>query len=185
MDKPCLSRDSLWFLLRKPIPPWVTPACLVLETRDRKDSEALQNQKSLIREYIQGQKDLKMLSIFEDNGETGTNFRRPGFEAMMETVCAGKANCIVVKDLSRFGRNYIEAGNYLDHVCPSMGVRFISIGDGYDSADATTADCLVVALKNLMNQVYSKDISRKSGSVLREKIEQGGVYRGLHQGPGR
>ena len=74
MDKPCLSRDSLWFPLRKPIPLWVTPACLVLETRDRKDSEALQNQKSLIREYIQGQKDLKMLSIFEDNGETGTNF---------------------------------------------------------------------------------------------------------------
>ena len=129
----------------------------VLETRDRKDSEALQNQKALIREYIQGQKDLKLLSIFEDNGETGTNFRRPGFEAMMEAVCDGKANCIVVKDLSRFGRNYIEAGNYLDHVFPSMGVRFISIGDGYDSADATTADCLVVALKNLMNQVYSKD----------------------------
>ena len=145
----------------------------VLETRDRKDSEALQNQKALIREYIQGQKGLKLLSIFEDNGETGTNFRRPGFEAMMETVCAGKANCIVVKDLSRFGRDYIEAGNYLDHVFPSMGVRFISIGDGYDSADATTADCLIVALKNLMNQVYSKDISRKSGSILREKIKRG------------
>lgn len=145
----------------------------VLETRDRKDSEALQNQKALIREYIQGQKDLKLLSIFEDNGETGTNFRRPGFEALMEAVCAGKANCIVVKDLSRFGRNYIEVGNYLDHVFPSMGVRFISIGDGYDSADATTADCLVVALKNLMNQVYSKDISRKSGSILRGKIKRG------------
>lgn len=74
MDKPCLSRDSLWFLLRKPIPPWVTPACLVLETRDRKDSEALQNQKLLLRGFIQGQSDLKLLSIYEDNGETGTNF---------------------------------------------------------------------------------------------------------------
>lgn len=135
----------------------------VLETRDRKDSEALQNQKSLIREYIQGQKDLKMLSVFEDNGETGTNFRRPGFEAMMETVCAGKANCIVVKDLSRFGRNYIEAGNYLDHVFPSMGVRFISIRDGYDSANATTADCLIVAFKNLMNEFYSRDTSKAEG----------------------
>lgn len=145
----------------------------VLETRDRKDNEALQNQKLLLREFVQGQSDLKLLSIYEDNGETGTNFRRPGFEAMMETVCDGKANCIVVKDLSRFGRNYIEAGNYLENVFPSLGVRFISIGDGYDSADATTADCLVVALKNLMNQVYSKDISRKSGSVLREKIRRG------------
>ncbi|MCI9581921.1 MAG: recombinase family protein [Oscillospiraceae bacterium] len=119
----------------------------ILETRDRKDSEALQNQKALIQEYIQSQGDLTLLSICEDNGETGTNFRRPGFEAMMEAVCDGKANCIVVKDLSRFGRNYIEAGNYLEHVFPAMGVRFISIGDGYDSADATTADCLVVALK--------------------------------------
>lgn len=145
----------------------------VLETRDRKDSEALQNQKSLLREFIQNQPDLKLLSIYEDNGETGTNFQRPGFEAMMETIYAGKANCIVVKDLSRFGRNYIEAGDYLDNVFPSLGVRFISIGDGYDSADATTSDRLVVALKNLMNQVYSKDISRKSGSVLREKIRRG------------
>lgn len=107
----------------------------ILETRDRKDSEALQNQKALIREYIQSQGDLTLLSIYEDNGETGTNFQRPGFEAMMEAICAGKANCIVVKDLSRFGRNYIEAGNYLEHVFPAMGVRFISIGDGYDSAE--------------------------------------------------
>jgi DNA invertase Pin-like site-specific DNA recombinase len=145
----------------------------ILETRDRKDNEALQNQKTLIREYIQGQHNLKLLSIYEDNGETGTNFRRPGFESMMEAVCDGKADCIVVKDLSRFGRNYIEAGNYLEHVFPALGVRFISIGDGYDSADATTTDCLVVALKNLMNQMYSKDISRKSGSVLREKIKRG------------
>lgn len=78
----------------------------VLETRDRKDSEALQNQKALLLEFIQSQPDLKLLSLHEDNGETGTNFRRPGFEAMMETIYAGKANCIVVKDLSRFGRNY-------------------------------------------------------------------------------
>jgi len=145
----------------------------VLETRDRKDSEALQNQKSFLREFIQSRPDLKLLSIYEDNGETGTTFRRPGFETMMEMVYAGKANCIVVKDLSRFGRNYIEAGNYLENIFPSMGVRFISVGDGYDSTDATTADCLVVALKNLMNQMYSKDISRKSGSVLREKIRRG------------
>lgn len=67
----------------------------------------------------------------------------------METVRSGKANCIVVKDLSRFGRDYVEAGNYLEHIFPFMGVRFISISDGYDNADATTADCLTVALKNM------------------------------------
>lgn len=172
--------NSGQLLVEQPQPVSETVYCAVgyarlsiLETRDRKDNEALQNQKSLLREFIQGQPDLKLLSLYEDNGETGTNFQRPGFEAMMETVYAGKANCIVVKDLSRFGRNYIEAGDYLDNVFPAMGVRFISISDGYDSADATTADRLVVALKNLMNQLYSKDISRKSGSVLREKIRRG------------
>lgn len=145
----------------------------IMETRDRKDNEALQNQKALLREFIEKQPDLRFQAIYEDNGETGTNFDRAGFECMMETIRSGKADCIVVKDLSRFGRDYIEAGNYLEHIFPFMGVRFISISDGYDSADATTADCLIVALKNLMNHMYSKDISRKSGSVLREKMRRG------------
>lgn len=145
----------------------------IFETRDRADSEALQNQKELLRQYIANAPDLQLVGIFEDNGQTGTNFDRAGFETMMETVQSGKANCIVVKDLSRFGRDYVEAGNYLEHIFPFMGVRFISISDGYDNADATTADCLTVALKNMVNQMYSKDISRKSGSVLREKIRRG------------
>ncbi len=145
----------------------------VVETRDRRDSEALQNQKALLRDYIQKKTDLRLIDICEDNGQTGTNFQRAGFERMMELVRSGKANCIVVKDLSRFGRDHIEAGNYLENVFPYIGVRFISIGDGYDSADATTTDCLMVALKNLGNQIYSMDISRKSGSVLREKIRRG------------
>lgn len=145
----------------------------IFETRDRADSEALQNQKELLWQYIANAPDLQLVGIFEDNGQTGTNFDRAGFETMMETVRSGKANCIVVKDLSRFGRDYVEAGNYLEHIFPFMGVRFISISDGYDNADATTADCLTVALKNMVNQMYSKDISRKSGSVLREKIRRG------------
>lgn len=145
----------------------------IFETRDRADSEALQNQKELLRQYIENTPELQLFGIFEDNGQTGTNFERVGFETMMETVRSGKANCIVVKDLSRFGRDYVEAGNYLEHIFPLMGVRFISISDDYDSADATTADCLTVALKNMVNQMYSKDISRKSGSVLREKMRRG------------
>lgn len=127
----------------------------VAETRDRKDSEALQNQKALLRDYIQRKANLRLVDICEDNGETGTNFQRAGFERMMEMIRSGKANCIVVKDLSRFGRDHIEAGNYLENVFPYIGVRFISIGDGYDSADATTADCLMVALRNLGNATLS------------------------------
>ncbi|MCX4372588.1 MAG: recombinase family protein [Dysosmobacter sp.] len=145
----------------------------VAETRDRKDGEALQNQKALLREYIQKKANLRLVDICEDNGQTGTNFQRAGFERMMELIRSGKANCIVVKDLSRFGRDHVEAGNFLENVFPYIGVRFISIGDGYDSADATTTDCLMVALRNLGNQIYSMDISRKSGSVLREKIRRG------------
>lgn len=145
----------------------------VAETRDRRDGEALQNQKALLRDFIQSRADLQLVQLCEDNGETGTNFQRAGFERVLELIRAGKANCIVVKDLSRFGRDHIEAGNYLENVFPYIGVRFISIGDGYDSADATTSDRLMVALKNLGNQIYSMDISRKSGSVLREKISRG------------
>lgn len=145
----------------------------VLDAHYRNGSESLQNQKALIQEYVEHRQDLRLQMICEDNGETGTNFDRAGFERMMNAVYSGAANCIVVKDLSRFGRDYLETGNYLEHIFPSLGVRFISISDGYDSADATTAECLTVALKNLLNHMYSKDISRKSGSVLREKMQRG------------
>lgn len=145
----------------------------ILDTRYRNGSESLQNQKALLREYAGQHPDLQLLEICEDNGETGTNFNRAGFEKLMEAVYTGRANCVIVKDMSRFGRDYLEAGNYLEHVFPSLGVRFISVADGYDSADATTSECLTVALKNLLNQMYSADISRKSGSVLREKIKRG------------
>ena len=145
----------------------------ILDTRYRNGSESLQNQKALLREYAERHSELHLIEICEDNGETGTNFNRAGFEKLMEAVYTGRANCVIVKDLSRFGRDYLETGNYLEHVFPSLGVRFISVADGYDSADATTSECLTVALKNLLNQIYSADISRKSGSVLREKIKRG------------
>ena len=83
-----------------------------------------------IHEYIEHRRELQLQMICEDNGETGTNFDRAGFEKMMEAVYSGRANCIVVKDLSRFGRDYLETGNYLEHIFPSLSVRFISISDG-------------------------------------------------------
>ncbi len=145
----------------------------ILDTRYHNGSESLQNQKALLREYTERHPNLQLLEICEDNGETGTNFNRAGFEKLMEAVYTGRANCVIVKDLSRFGRDYLETGNYLEHIFPSLGIRFISVVDGYDSADATTSEYLTVALKNLLNQMYSADISRKSGSVLREKIKRG------------
>lgn len=157
-------------------PIWNTAAYArlsMLEGTGRQGTEALQNQKALLLDFLKSRADLHLQNMYADNGETGTNFQRPAFQQMMEAVRAGKVNCIVVKDLSRFGRDYVEAGDYLEHIFPFMGVRFISITDGYDSADATTGDALKIALKNLVNTIYSRDISRKVGSVLREKQRRG------------
>lgn len=145
----------------------------IMETRDRKDSQALSNQKDLLSSFISQKPDLKLCELYADNGETGTNFDRSEFQRLMADVQAGKINCIVVKDLSRLGRNAAETGNYLERVFPFLGVRFISISDGYDSTAANAGDALAVALKNLVNEAYSMDISRKSGSVLREKQRRG------------
>ena len=145
----------------------------VMETRDRKDSQALSNQMELLRSFADQKPDLKLCGLYADNGETGTNFDRSEFQRMMADIQAGWINCVVVKDLSRFGRNAMEAGDYLERVFPFLGVRFISITDGYDSAAPNAGYTLTVTLRNLLNEVYSMDISRKSGSVLRQKQQRG------------
>ncbi len=145
----------------------------VMETRDRKDSQALSNQMELLRGFVAQKPDLKLCGLYADNGETGTNFDRSEFQRMMADIRAGRINCVVVKDLSRFGRNAMEAGDYLERVFPFLGVRFISIGDGFDSSEPNAAYTLTVMLRNLLNEVYSMDISRKSGSILRQKQQRG------------
>lgn len=145
----------------------------VMETRDRKDSQALSNQMELLRSFVAQKPDLKLCGLYADNGETGTNFERSEFQRMMADIRVGRINCVVVKDLSRFGRNAMEAGDYLERVFPFLGVRFISIGDGFDSSEPNAAYTLTVMLRNLLNEVYSMDISRKSGSVLRQKQQRG------------
>ena len=107
---------------------------------DEKKSESIETQVTLIKEFIQKHNEnpdkeyeIAVYDIYSDLGKTGTNFDRPGFERMMNDVRAGKINCILVKDFSRFGRNYIETGNYLEKILPFMKVRFISVCDNYDS----------------------------------------------------
>ena len=123
----------------------------IMDTRDRKDSESLQTQMEYLCEYIAKHPDLELYDCYCDNGETGTNFERAGFQRMMDDVKAGQVDCIIVKDLSRFGRDFLETGNFLEKVLPFMGVRFISINDNYDSIRADSGDAMSVALKNLMN----------------------------------
>ena len=119
---------------------------------DRGEASSLENQVLMVRKYIEQTPGLRLRGMFSDNGQTGTNFQRPGFEELMDGIRRGKINCVVVKDLSRFGRDYIEAGNFLEVIFPRLGVRFISIGDNFDSFDPRCrGEGIPVALKNMIN----------------------------------
>ena len=143
----------------------------VEEKRDNDDSESLENQRDIILDYLQDKTDMKVFSVYCDNGETGTNFEREAFQRMMYDVYNGKVNCIIVKDLSRFGREYIEAGDYLDRIFPLLGIRFIAINDNVDN-HVTPFD-ISVPIKNIINTLYARDISKKVSAALRIKQANG------------
>ena len=145
---------------------------------DDKKSETIENQILLAREFADKAKDIAVFGCYTDVGKSGADFRRAGFERMMSDVSDKKINCIIVKDLSRLGRNHIETGNYLEKIFPCMGVRFISLNDGLDTAHAyNSGKQLDVELKNLMNEMYAKDISVKVKSAKAARKE-GGEYVG-------
>lgn len=147
---------------------------LSVEDSGKPGADTIEGQKNLLLRFIEDDPTLTLYGLFCDNGRTGTDFDRPQFEKMMEEVRKGHIDCIVVKDLSRFGRNYKETGNYLERIFPFLGVRFIAVNDGFDTLTAQRgADGYLVPLKNLINEVYSKDISRKSGSALAAKQKNG------------
>lgn len=139
----------------------------------KNESNSIANQKSLIMDYLQSRPEFRVVSIREDDGFSGTDFNRPAFQAMMEDVKKGVINCIIVKDLSRFGRNYIEVGRYLEKLFPMLGIRFIAVNDNYDSLEADTAHDIVVPFKNLINDSYCRDLSVKIRSHLAIKRKKG------------
>lgn len=145
---------------------------------DYTGSDSVQNQRKLAEEFIKKEAEIETVSEYIDDGRTGTNFARSAFERMMADVRLGKINCIIVKDLSRFGREYLEAGNYIEKVFPFLEVRFISINDGYDSGEPfCNKELLTISLKNLMHEMYAKDISKKVSSTYKMKQEKGMFYR--------
>ena len=147
---------------------------LSFEDDRKKESDSIGNQIAMLERYIVERPYLKLTSVFKDINQSGTNFERPGFNEMMETIKSGRINCIVVKDLSRFGRNYIETGTYLEKILPFFNVRFISVSDGYDSLNPNNQDeGYVVPLKNLIHDVYARDISQKTKSGLAVKRSKG------------
>lgn len=137
------------------------------------DGDSIFMQQHMLERYISMQPDMVLQGIYVDNGETGTSFARPGFERMMDCVRERAVDCIVVKDLSRFGRNYVEAGYYLGKIFPYLGVRFVAVNDQYDTAGDGGSDELVLSLKNLVNDLYAKDISQKVSSALGTKQKKG------------
>jgi len=140
---------------------------------DKKESDSISNQKKLIQEYLKDKTEFEIVDTYVDDGYTGINFGRPDFLRLLKDIEVKKVNCVIVKDLSRFGRNYIEVGKYIERIFPMMGVRFIAINDSFDSKNTDAANELIVPFKNLMNDAYSGDISKKVKSSLRVKRENG------------
>lgn len=138
------------------------------------ESNSISNQKSLILNFLKDKEDIEVVSIREDDGYSGATFERPAFKQMMQEVMAGTVDCIVVKDLSRFGREYIDSGRYIERLFPAMGVRFIAINDNYDSADTQAqGNEIIIPFKNLINDAYCRDISIKIRSHLEVKRQNG------------
>lgn len=144
------------------------------EDGDKSESDSINNQKELIRNFQKSNSDINIVEEYSDDGFSGVDFERPDFKRMMDDIKAKRINCIIVKDLSRFGRNYIETGKYIEQIFPFLEVRFIAINDNYDSAAGQSqSDQIVLPFKNLINDIYCRDISVKVRSNLNDKRKKG------------
>ena len=141
------------------------------EDGDRIESDSILNQQSLIEDYCARHPEFVLTEHYADDGFTGTNFNRPAFQRMISDIEAGKIDCVIVKDLSRFGRDYIDMGHYLERYFPSRRVRFVAINDNIDS-DKGPYD-MMLPLKNVFNAQYAKDISGKVRSAFEVKQNRG------------
>lgn len=143
------------------------------EDLDKNESESISNQRAMLKSFVEEREDLELISIKVDDGYSGSNFERPAFKELMEDVKNRKVNCIVVKDFSRFGRNFVEVGKYIEEIFPFMNVRFIAINDNYDSIQNKSENSLLVPFRNLMNDAFLRDISIKTRTQLDSKRKNG------------
>lgn len=143
---------------------------LSIEDGDKEESESIVNQSILIDNYMKTTSDITIVETFKDDGFSGIDFDRPGFQALMKAVEKKEINCIIVKDLSRFGREHIDVDRYIQKVFPQLGVRFIAINDNYDSKTANITDThLVLPVKSFVNDTYCRQNSQKVRSHLNAK----------------
>ena len=144
------------------------------EDGDKAESNSIASQRVLCEEYIKNHSDLELVKTFVDDGWSGVNFDRPNFRLLEQDIRDGLIDCIICKDLSRFSRNYIEGGRYLEKIFPQLGIRFIAINDAYDSLTGNPqSDSFIIPFKNLMNETYCKDLSVKIRSHLDVKRRKG------------
>ena len=141
------------------------------ETEANRERATIETQMELLRKFVAENDDMVVCKEYADVSYSGTNFERPGFEEMIRDMRSGLFNCIVVKDLSRLGRNYVETGNYIERVFPFFDVRFIAVTDGYDSNKS--GEELLMPLKNMVNEMYVKDLSKKMKSAHRAYWKNG------------
>lgn len=154
-------------------------ARLSVDSYDRKN-ESIDIQIEVAKKYIGKSENIVLVDCYTDLGKTGTNFEREGFEKMMADIRRHKINCVIVKDFSRFGRNYIETGNYIEKIFPFFNVRFISVSDDYDSHRTQGEnDALAMNLKNIVNELYARDCAQKVRTIKRSKMEQGCYVGGI------
>lgn len=137
------------------------------------ESNSISNQKKLISDFVKDKQEINIVSVRTDDGYTGTNYDRPAFQLMLDDIRAGRINCVIVKDLSRFGREYIDAGKYIDRLFPYYGVRLIAINDNIDTITKDMSDELGITIRNLFNDNYCRDISIKTRSSLKVKRKNG------------
>ena len=147
---------------------------------EKSESNSITSQKALLNEFIEEHDDLIVYDTYVDDGYTGTDFDRPGFQKLLEDMRKGNINCVLVKDLSRLGRNYIEVGNYIEQIFPLFNIRFIAINDNVDSfKNPNSTDTILVPFKNLINDEYAKDTSIKIRSALNGRKKKRRVCRGI------
>ena len=147
------------------------------EDGDDRESESVENQRDIIDNYILGHEELIEAGEYVDDGYTGTNFNRPGFQQMLKDIEEEKIDCIITKDLSRFGRDHIDTGYYLERFLPANNIRYIAIGDNVDTIKPDGLQFLTFKLS--FNDYYAQDISNKIKSVKQRKIEKGEYQAGI------
>ena len=146
-------------------------ARISMETEETLERGTIETQVELMKNFVADTEDISVAEVYKDSDYSGTNFDRPGFVQMMEDIKHGKINCVIVKDLSRLGRNYVETSNYIERVFPFFHVRFLAVTDDFDSFREGVD--LTVPLKNIINEFYSKDLAKKSSSAKKALWKKG------------